>query len=123
MWTNDESERALVAFSTLSTFMVRLPAGDEQNSILHMAIYIRDGLDCVQQVNMSPLVVSVDEEGIQNFINSFQGSANDINENPIIQLLSSGNQNVVGQVLSSVSQEFNRMNSENLDTAVSSNLP
>ena len=121
-WTDNEPERALLAFSSVSTFTARLPAGDRQNSILQMVIDIRDVLDCVQEVRMDSLIVSIDSEEMQNFIDSFQGSADDLSRNPIIQLLSSGNQNVVGQVLSSVSQQFNRMNSENVDTAVSSNL-
>ena len=121
-WTDNEPERALLAFSSVSTFTARLPAGDRQNSILQMVIDIRDVLDCVREVRMDSLIVSIDSEEMQNFIDSFQGSADDLSRNPIIQLLSSGNQNVVGQVLSSVSQQFNRMNSENVDTAVSSNL-
>ena len=121
-WTDNEPERALLAFSSVSTFTARLPAGDRQNSILQMVIDIRDVLDCVQEVRMDSLIVSIDSEEMQNFMDSFQGSADDLRRNPIIQLLSSGNQNVVGQVLSSVSQQFNRMNSENVDTAVSSNL-
>ena len=111
----------MIAFSMLSTFTVRLPAGDKQNSMLHMIIYIRDVLDCVREVNMSSLIVSVDAETMNNFISSFQTPTDEMNRNPIVQLLSSGNQNVVGQVLSAVSQEFNRMNSESIDTAVSSN--
>ena len=105
----------------LSTFTLRLPAGDKQNAILHMIIYIRDILDSVREVNMSSLIVSLDLQTINNFIDSFQSPVDQLNKNPIVQLLSSGNQNIVGQVLSSVSQQFNRMNTESIDTAVSSN--
>jgi hypothetical protein len=41
--------------------------------------------------------------------------------NPIVQLLASGNQNIVGQVLTSISQQFNRMNDDMVDNAISSN--
>jgi hypothetical protein len=46
----------------------------------------------------------------------------DRNNNPLVQLLSSGSQNTVGQVISSISQEFNKMNNENVDKAVSSKI-
>ena len=42
--------------------------------------------------------------------------------NPIVQLLASGNQNTVGQVISSLSQEFNKKNTETMTNAVSSKL-
>ncbi|CAF4401936.1 unnamed protein product, partial [Adineta steineri] len=41
----------------------------------------------------------------------------------IVRLLSSGNQNVVGQIMTSLSQEFNQMNNDNLDKAISSGIP
>jgi hypothetical protein len=46
----------------------------------------------------------------------------DRNNNPLVQLLSSEDQNTVGQVISSISQEFNKMNNENVDKAVSSKI-
>jgi hypothetical protein len=39
--------------------------------------------------------------------------------NPIIQLLASGNENTVEQVLTSLAQQLNEMNIENVDRAVS----
>jgi hypothetical protein len=51
-----------------------------------------------------------------------QSSSSAITTNPVVQLLSSGNQNTVGQVISSVSQQFNKMNSESINNAVSSNV-
>ncbi len=46
----------------------------------------------------------------------------DRNNNPLVQLLSSEDQNQVGQVISSISQEFNKINKENVDKAVSSKI-
>jgi hypothetical protein len=46
----------------------------------------------------------------------------DRNTNPLVQLLSSGSQNTIGQVINSISQEFNKMNEENIDKAVSSKI-
>jgi len=53
-------------------------------------------------------------------MNTFQNSPNSLTTNPIVQLLSSGNQNTVGQILTSISQQFNKINTESLETAVSS---
>jgi hypothetical protein len=53
-------------------------------------------------------------------MNTFENSPNSLTTNPIVQLLSSGNQNTVGQILTSISQQFNKINVESLETAVSS---
>ena len=55
-----------------------------------------------------------------NLIHDIQTSSNGDTTNPIIQLLASGNQNIVGQVLTSISQQFNQMNNDLVDKAVSS---
>jgi hypothetical protein len=53
-------------------------------------------------------------------MNTFQNSPNSLTTNTIIQLLSSGNQNTVGQILTSILQQFNKINTESLENAVSS---
>lgn len=110
----------MIAFSSIQTFTVRLPAGDKFDTLLHIIIYIRDYFDCVREVTMSPMIVSVNYVQINHFISSFQTSSDTINSNSLVQLLFSENQNVVGQILTSLSQQFNRMNDENVETAVSS---
>jgi len=110
----------MIAFSTVSYFQVRLPSGDNQTSLLNVAIYIRDILDCLTVVNMSSVSVITDSLVINDLINSIQSSSSSITSNPLVQLLSSGNQNTVGQVLTSISQQFNTMNSANVDKAASS---
>jgi hypothetical protein len=111
----------MVAFSSVSTFHLRLPAGDSQTSLLQIVISIRDLLDCVVEVNMSSISVLVNTDQFNNLINNLQSSTNQLNQNPFVQLLSSGSQNIVGQVLTSLSQQFNQMNSQNFNNAVSSN--
>ena len=110
----------IIAFSPISTFQVRLPVGDDQTSLLHLVVHIRDTLDCITEFNMSSVTVLPDSVGIANLINDIQSSSGGITTNPIVQLLASGNQNIVGQVIISLSQQFNKMNNENVDTAVSS---
>jgi hypothetical protein len=110
----------MVAFSPVSILEVRLPAGDDQTSLLHLIVYIRDFADCLTEYNISSVTVVPDSVGINNLINNVQSSSTGITNNPIVQLLASGNQNIVGQVLTSVSQQFNKMNGQNQDKAVSS---
>ncbi|CAF1293793.1 unnamed protein product, partial [Adineta steineri] len=122
-WTTDVSQKLMIAYSSVSYFQVRLPSGDNQTSLLNIIISIRDLLDCVVEVNMSSVHVIVDSVGINNLITSLQSSPNTLTNNPIVQLLSSGDQNTVGQILTAISQQFNQMNSENIDQAVSSGVP
>jgi hypothetical protein len=109
----------MIAFSTVSDFQVRLPSGDNQTSLLNVAIYIRDILDCLTVVNMSSVSVITDSVIINDLINNIQSSSSAITNNPLVQLLSSENQNTVGQVLISLSQQFNTMNNANIDKAAS----
>ncbi|CAF4254278.1 unnamed protein product [Rotaria sp. Silwood2] len=122
-WTKDSSERLMIAFSPVSLFQVRLPSGDDQTSILNIVIYIRDLLDCLTEMNMSSISVMPDLSTITDLINNLQSSSNIIQNNPIVQLLASGNQNIVGQIITSVSQQFNKMNNESLDNAASNGIP
>jgi galactose-1-phosphate uridylyltransferase len=110
----------IIAFSSISTFQVRLPSGNNQTSLINLIIHIRDTLDCIAEYNMPSMIVASDSTLSSELMNNFRTSPNDIVNNPIIQLLASGNQNTVGQIISSFSQEFNQMNNENIDKAVSS---
>ncbi|CAF2697542.1 unnamed protein product [Rotaria sp. Silwood2] len=123
VWKKDSSERLMIAFSPVSLFQVRLPSGDNQTSILNIVIYIRDLLDCLTEMNMSSISVMPDLSTITDLINNLQSSSNIIQNNPIVQLLASGNQNIVGQIITSVSQQFNKMNNESLDNAASNGIP
>jgi len=90
----------MIAFSSFSSFQVYLPSGE--NQILF--IEIRDQLNCLTKFNLSSISVRTDSQ---------------LNTN----LLSTGNQNVVSQLLTSFSQQFNQINQQNIDKAVSSGIP
>ena len=117
-WTTDPSKRMIIGFSPISIIQVRLPAGNDQTSLLHISASIRDTLDCITELNILSISVIPDSVGISNLVNDLQSSSNVITNNPIAQLLASGNQNTVGQIIISLSQEFNKMNSECIDKAV-----
>jgi hypothetical protein len=110
----------MIGFTPTLNFEVRLPAGNDNTSLVNLIAYIRDTLDCVTEYNISSPSVVPDTTEINNLIDNIQVSTNAANNNPIVQLLASGNQNVVGQVITSLSQVFNTMNAKSLDNAVSS---
>lgn len=102
----------MLAFSPASTFDVRLPAGHPNTSFLYLIIQIRDKLDCITRLNMTPVLVVQDLTLLTYQANS-----------SLLQLLSNGNQNTIGQVINSLSQALNRMNIEGVQNAITSNYP
>ena len=119
-WINDRSKRTMIAFSPDSTFQVRLPVGNDQTSLLHLIVYIRDAMECVTEVNITSVNVRPDSAQMNDLITNIQSPSPSTTSNPITQLLSSGNPNTVGQVISSISQQFNKNNTENMNSAISS---
>jgi hypothetical protein len=77
--------------------------------LINLFIDIRDTLDCITQLNLSSVLVIQNPTDINNFFT-----------NPFIPLLTTGNQNIVTQILISLSQEFNQINIENIQNAVDS---
>ena len=114
----------MIAFSAVSTFQVRLPAGDDQTSSLHLIIRIRDLLECVTELNLTTIYVLPDSAGMNDLVNSLQSSSTNTatTSNPIARLLSSRNQNTVGQVISSISQQLNKKNNQSMNNVISSKL-
>ncbi|CAF3897839.1 unnamed protein product [Rotaria sordida] len=113
-WIDDPLKLTMIAFSPISDFQVRLPAEK-----LNLIVHIRDTLDCVREFNLMSINVELDPKRTGDLINQLQSKTT----NPIIQLLSSGNQNIVGQVITSLSQQFNQMNNESVNKAVSNGIP
>ncbi|CAF1362531.1 unnamed protein product [Adineta ricciae] len=106
VWTNDFSQRMVIAYSSISLFQVRFPAGDNQTGSLHLILQIRDTLDCITEVNMSSIIIGPDYVGLTNLIND-----------------QSENQNIVGQLITSLSQQFNQINIDSLDSIMSNEIP
>ncbi|UJR18997.1 hypothetical protein I4U23_022127 [Adineta vaga] len=121
-WTNDPTKRMIISFSNLPTFQMYLPIGDNQTSLLYLTVHIRDQLDCITEFNLSSVTVLPDLTIINDLINYTQNPSENIGTNPIIQLLASKNQNLVGQVMTLVAQQFNEMSNENIDKAISNGI-
>ncbi|CAF1412544.1 unnamed protein product [Adineta ricciae] len=111
VWTNN-SEKIIVAFSSDSIFQVRLPAIDNQTSILRLSVHIRDRFYCTTEYFLTEVQVRTDSMVISNLISQLQNSSTEITTNPIVRLLASENQNIVGQVIISLSQDFNKVNKD-----------
>ena len=110
----------MITFSSLPTMSMRLPAGQTNASTLQLIVVIRDQLDCVWEVDLPSVVVRTDSAETDQLIQSLQKSSNTPSNSPLVQILSSGNQNAVGQVLSSLSQQFNDINTQALQSAADS---
>lgn len=66
------------------------------------------------------MTVVFDSEEITNLVNNLQQSSNSITSNSLIKILSTANQNMIGQVISSLSQQLNKINSQTVETAATS---
>ena len=120
--TSNISSQSLIAFSSVSDFQARLPTGDSNTSLLQLSLIIRDDLDCIAETNISSVSVRTDVTSITAMINTLHTSVDGLTSDPLVQLLSSGNQNAVSQILTSVAQELNSINTQNVNTAVSSTV-
>ena len=109
----------MFAFSAVSDFSIRLPSSDVNQTRLNLVVTVRDTLDCVVSVNLSTVVVSVDVSSISELVDQVSSSSNAVNGNSLARLLSSGNQNTVSQVITSLSQYFNQIDRQSTDDAVS----
>jgi hypothetical protein len=56
-------------------------------------------------------------------IKTFRESKNETEKNQLIEILSSGNQNQIGQVINSISQTFDQINNQTIEKALSSKSP
>ena len=109
-WAEDPAERTLIAFSSIPIFEVYLPATVGSISLL---ISIRDRRDCVTEwTNLSSTSVQSDF--------NLEDSFDDFITNPFVRLLINGNQNLIGQVISSLFHYLNQLNTKNVHQAMSS---
>ena len=122
VYSSVPSERTIIAFSSVSTFEVQLPSGNAPTFSLSLIIYVRDTRECVTECNLTSIVVQPDSAALDDLLNQLEDPSSGSTSNPLTELLVKGNANTVGQVISSVSQQFNQKNKQNLQDAISSNL-
>ena len=121
-WTTDRTDRVILAFSSSPTLQLRLPAGTDNHSKVHVIGFIRDTLFCATEFNLTSVVVVLDSEKITNFVDSLQNSTSGLTKNILTQILASGNQNAISQLINSLSEEFNQINDQTVENAVASEI-
>jgi hypothetical protein len=120
-WTTNRTQRVMVAFSYVSTFEMRLPAGIANTSLINIIVQIRDRLNCVAEYHISSVVVMSDKAEVNQLADVIrQQNTQTINMNPTVKLLASGDPNTIAQVIISISNVLNDINKETVATAVSS---
>lgn len=112
--SNDSSSgRSMIAFSPMPDFDVYLPSSSD----LRLLIVIRDWRDCsTEWTNLSSLFVEVESNAFDDLL--LQSSNGFPPSNPFVQALMTFNTNRVGQVLSSLFEQLNRIDQNNLQKAV-----
>ena len=110
----------MVAFSSVSDFQIRLSSENPNEIFIHLVVSIRDTRDCVTLFNLSLVTIVVDASPINELMDTLLNSPQALTSNPLVQLLSSGNQNAVGQVITAISQQFNRISAQAVEDALSS---
>lgn len=108
----------LIAFSSTPTFTVRLPIGDEITSVVRSVILVRDKFYSVKEANLTEVLVKSDLSVIDQLMEDFQAPSRMTNS--WIQLLSTENQNTVGQLLTSFSQMLSQINAQLINETISS---
>ncbi|CAF5195666.1 unnamed protein product, partial [Rotaria magnacalcarata] len=122
-WTVDYTQQMILAYSPVSTVQLRLPTGADNTSLLHIVVRIRDTLHCITEYNLSSVIVVADSELIDSLVDNLQTSTTGLTNHPLVQVLNSGNQNAISQVINSLSQEFNKINLESIQTIVANGIP
>ena len=110
------SKSLIIAYSSISLFEVRLPIGEDSTFF----IQIRDNLDSITEYNLSSVIVRLDLIEMNEFINQIENLPKHLPSNSIARLLASENQNIVTQIMNSLSQQLNQINIENINRTVSS---
>ncbi|UJR24498.1 hypothetical protein I4U23_005873 [Adineta vaga] len=105
---NNSSEKFMLGTTFLSNLQVYLPTSIDNTSWITIIVYIRDELNAVVSVELPSVMVIPDWNEINEFMNMIN------NNNSIVRLLESGNQNIIAQIIISISQIIN----ENVATRI-----
>jgi hypothetical protein len=91
-------------------------------SWIQLTVYVRDKYDCTTEFDLSSISIVPDINNIISLITIVESSDYNtvIRSNPLIEILYSGNQNDICQVLTSAGQILNILAQQNLQLAVNS---
>ena len=119
-YATDRDEQTILAFSSVSDFTVLLSSPTISRTLLNLFVTIRDTLGCAISVNLSTVVLTVNVSSMSQLVDQLSHSKNTLTSDSLVRLLSSGNQNTVAQLVTSVSQYCNRIDEQSVDEALSS---
>lgn len=111
----------MLAYSTRSIIQLYLPASVDSQSSIDLIIHIRDTFDAVFEFHIPSVTVLADSSRISNFIDALTKSNDRLSSDPIFRLLTGDDPNIVGQLVTSLSQVFNEMHEQFIQFAVQSN--
>ncbi len=106
----------MLAFSFVSNIQLLLPTSNDGTSLLNIIAYIRDRYDCATEFNITSVLVETDLIETDDLVKNLQNSTTNL----FVQMLASGDQNRISQVITSLSQQFNQINNQALETAITS---
>ena len=109
----------MIAFSPLTTFQVRLPAGTDNTSLLHLFVHVRDTFDGIASRNITPVTVLQDpDDDVHVLVNSLVSSS--ANQSLLLHRFLVEHQNNVDQLLTSLARDLDRIDAVDLQNAVDS---
>lgn len=106
------SRQLMIANTIQSTIEFWLPPGKN----ITLLISIRDRFHAVTDLQIQSIEILLDSTPIDSFLEHFQQTTN----NPISQLLTIGNVNTVGQLITLLTQILNEINEEKLEYVITS---
>ena len=118
--TMNSSIRMMLGQTIEPTIQIRLPSNINLISTFHLTVSIRDTFNSIIEFSLPPVTILPDYLAIANFIDTLQKSNTDVSNDTIVRLLNSGDQNTVGQLLTSLCECFNQINDQNIESAAKS---
>lgn len=113
----------MLAFKSVPHIELQLPVGAGPNSVLNLTVQIRDRLNCAREVQLKPVAVTADPAAIDMLMSLVQNPDNINTSSPIVEALTSGDQNLVGSIVTSIAQEFNKKSKEDLENVIAGIFP
>lgn len=113
----NKSDRMILGQSYESRTQLRLPSSIDPSTTFHLIVVIRDTFDLSTEFSLPSVNIHPDYVTISNFIDHFQT----MDENDTIRrLLNNSDKNIVGQLITSISELFNEINEEIITVAIQS---
>ena len=108
----------MLAYTSAALTHVRLPPGDPSTTLVYIMVQIRDTLNSGTNYPLTPVSVVPDTHELKTLIDVLHQKDHFVtNRNLNIRKLAGKNLNTVGQILTSISEVFSRINSKSIDNA------